>query len=560
MGRGSSNKKNGKVVRMRVEVKWVWSSHFCVVFQIMATVTNSVSQNGIFEEWKELESDPGVFSLLIEDYGVRGVKVEEIYDISRRIETKVYGFVFLFRYVLGDRRARKAARDLISEDTYVFDTDMVNNMFFAHQIINNSCATHALLSVLLNCEDINLGPNLTRLKKFSKGLDPESKGLAISNVPELSCAHNRHAKPSQLMVSPMVSIRRGSVMSSAHALLPETYHFVSFVPINGRLIELDGLKELPIDHGPWDEKEEWTDLFQRTVSERLARSPDCLFNLMAVVPDPIPEISEKLKSLQSKLDELLEHAIKLAKAVAEKELDSSFTSHAHSLVKKENVTGEAGSTSLVKEESNTGNQPSDSTTTDNVQRAPFGPPSKNPDRKSTNDSIKRLSGPPTVAGEASDSRKDESTKAKKEKRDEMVILEEVARSLPVDDENLSEIANKEVDYSSLDLETQLRIATARVVVHSKEVENWKHKLKDELETKQRYHVEHSRRTHNYDPLITEFIKMLAHNNQLPNRLLKRPSNSQSFTGHKRKVNSKSEKVSNGKKVKTTLLVNGTKVN
>ena len=523
----------------------------------MATVTNSVSQNGVFEEWKELESDPGVFSLLIEDYGVRGVKVEEIYDISRKIETKVYGFVFLFRYVLGDRRARKAARDLISEDTYVFDTDMVNNMFFAHQIINNSCATHALLSVLLNCEDIELGQNLTRLKNFSKGLDPESKGLAISNVPDLSCAHNKHAKPSQLMVSPMVSMRRGSVMSSAHALLPETYHFVSFVPINGRLIELDGLKELPIDHGPWDEKEEWTDLFQRIVSERLARSPDCLFNLMAVVPDPIPEISEKLKSLQTKLDEFLEHAIKLAKAVAEKELECNFSSSAHSLVKKENVTGETGTTALVKEKSSTDNQPSGSTSTENVRREPFESPSSSSDRKSTsegNDSIEMSGGPSTVEDAAADSI------TKKEKREETVILEEVARSLPVDSEQLSEIAGKEANDSSLDLETQLQIATARVVVHNKEVENWKHKLRDELETKQRYHVEHSRRTHNYDPLISEFIKMLAHNNQLPNRLLKRPSNAQSFTGQKRKANNKSEKTSNGKKVKTTLLVNGTKVN
>ena len=532
----------------------------------MATLTNSslsVSQNGVFEEWKELESDPGVFSLLIEDYGVRGVKVEEIYDISRKIETKVYGFVFLFRYVLGDRRARKAARDLISEDTYVYDTDMVNDMFFAHQIINNSCATHALLSVLLNCEDVDLGPNLTRLKKFSKGLDPESKGLAISNVLELSCAHNKHAKPSQLTVSPMVSARRGSVMSSAHALLPETYHFVSFVPINGRLIELDGLKELPIDHGPWDEKEEWTDLFQRTVSERLARSPDCLFNLMAVVPDLIPEISEKLKSLQSKMDELLEQAIKLAKTVAENEMQSSSSQTPCTPVKQENKTGETGQD---KEEGGNDNRPKDSTTADSVQGNPLEPSQNHPDEKPKdegNDSPNKTSGGSTstaVEGETLEPGKEETTKVKKEKREETVVLEEVARSLPVDSEQLSEIADKEVDDSSLEVEARLRIATAKVVTHNKEVETWKHKFRDELETKQRYHVEHSRRTHNYDPLITEFIKMLAHNNQLPNRLLKRPSNAQSFTGQKRKANNKSDKVSNGKKVKTTLLVNGTKVN
>lgn len=520
------------------------------------SVTLSSNQNGVFEEWKELESDPGVFSLLIEDYGVRGVKVEEIYDISRKIETKVYGFVFLFRYVLGDRRARKAARDLAAEDMYVFDTDMVNDMFFAHQIINNSCATHALLSVLLNCEDVNLGPNLTRLKTFSKGLNPESKGLAISNMLELSRAHNKHAKPSQSMVTPMISARRGSVISSAHALLPETYHFVSFVPINGRLIELDGLKELPIDHGPWGEMEEWTDLFQRTVSERLARSPDCLFNLMAVVPDPIPEISERLKSLQRKQDQLLEQVIRLAKEFAEKEVQQPSPQLTSVLVKQENETGETGQTSSTKKEEEDSKEKqlsNDSNDKDcNVLPTPPQQSEDNAIRKS-DESAKTEGGSKT---EGQQGEKDEIA-VKKEKREDTEILQEVASALPKDGEELSRIADQEIDPSSLDLGEQLRIATAKVVAHNKEVEVWKHKLKEELETKQRYHIEHSRRTHDYDPLVTEFIKMLAHNNQLPNRLIKRPSNAQSVSGHKRKGNSSK---SNGKKVKTTLLVNGAKVN
>ena len=517
----------------------------------MATSTNSsssVPQNGVFEEWKELESDPGVFSLLIEDYGVRGVKVEEIYDLSTKMENKVYGFVFLFRYVLGDRRARKAARDLISEDTYVYDTDMVNNMFFAHQIINNSCATHALLSVLLNCEDVDLGPNLTRLKHFSKGLDPESKGLAISNMPELSHAHNKHAKPSQMVATPLVSSRRGSVVSSAHALLPETYHFVSFVPLSGRLIELDGLKELPIDHGPWGEMEDWTDLFQRVVSERLARSPDCLFNLMAVVPDLIPEISERLKSLQSKQEELLQQAMRLAEQLAEEEVQQ--------IVKPDEKTGNTGQAGSTKEESSDVKLQKDVSTGE-------------PDNKLETDQPKPSDGSTAVKSEEPSSKGEVSEQEVKKmllmkvKKEEMrkvpEILEEISRTLPTDSEQLNEIASQEID-SSLAVEKQLRVATAKVVVHNKELETWKHKLKDELETKQRYHVEHSRRTHDYDPLITEFIRLLAHNNQLPTRLIKRPSNAQSITGQKRKGNNKSDKVSNGKKVKTTLLVNGTKVN
>ena len=49
----------------------------------------------------------------------------------------------------------------------------------------------------------------------------------------------------------------------------EAFHFVSYVPINGRLFELDGLKPYPIDHGPWADVEEWTEKFRRVIKERL---------------------------------------------------------------------------------------------------------------------------------------------------------------------------------------------------------------------------------------------------------------------------------------------------
>lgn len=41
--------------------------------------------------WLELESDPGLFTLLLEDFGVKDVQVEEIYDLQKPIEGPVYG-------------------------------------------------------------------------------------------------------------------------------------------------------------------------------------------------------------------------------------------------------------------------------------------------------------------------------------------------------------------------------------------------------------------------------------------------------------------------------------
>ena len=45
------------------------------------------------------------------------------------------------------------------------------------QIIPNSCASHALISVLLNCEQIEIGTTLQKLKEFTKDMSPEVCGL-----------------------------------------------------------------------------------------------------------------------------------------------------------------------------------------------------------------------------------------------------------------------------------------------------------------------------------------------------------------------------------------------
>ncbi|XP_004419847.1 PREDICTED: ubiquitin carboxyl-terminal hydrolase BAP1 [Ceratotherium simum simum] len=253
--------------------------------------------------WLELESDPGLFTLLVEDFGVKGVQVEEIYDLQSKCQGPVYGFIFLFKWI-EERRSRRKVSTLV-DDTSVIDDDIVNNMFFAHQLIPNSCATHALLSVLLNCSDVDLGPTLSRMKDFTKGFSPESKGYAIGNAPELAKAHNSHARP-----EPRHLPEKQNGLSAVRTM--EAFHFVSYVPITGRLFELDGLKVYPIDHGPWGDDEEWTDKARRVIMERIglatAGEPyhDIRFNLMAVVPDRRIKYEARLHMLKVNRQTVLE--------------------------------------------------------------------------------------------------------------------------------------------------------------------------------------------------------------------------------------------------------------
>uniref|UniRef100_A0A674P397 ubiquitinyl hydrolase 1 n=1 Tax=Takifugu rubripes TaxID=31033 RepID=A0A674P397_TAKRU len=279
-----------------------------------------------------------LFTLLVEDFGVKGVQVEEIYDLQSKCQSPVYGFIFLFKWI-EERRSRRKVNTLVDE-TSVIDEEIVNDMFFAHQLIPNSCATHALLSVLLNCSGVELGTTLSRIKAFTKGFSPESKGYAIGNAPELARAHNSHARP-----EPRHLPEKQNGISAVRTM--EAFHFVSYVPIKDRLFELDGLKAYPIDHGPWGEEEEWTDKARRVIMERIglatAGEPyhDIRFNLMAVVPDRRIKYESKLEILKKNRQIILEGLQKMIRLTQtelvheKKEKDSSSPDDSTPAIKKE---------------------------------------------------------------------------------------------------------------------------------------------------------------------------------------------------------------------------------
>lgn len=239
-------------------------------------------------DWCLIESDPGVFSELIREFGCKGVQVEELWSLDgEQFENlkPIHGLIFLFKWT----------KDTSEPSGSIVQDSRLDKIFFARQVIENACATQAILSVLLNCRhpDVKIGPTLTELKEFCQGFDANMKGLTISNSQVISSVHNSFARQQIFEFDPALGKKE-----------EDAFHFISYVPIDGRLYELDGLKHGPIDLGAIAPDTDWTDVVRPIIEKRIQRysEGEIHFNLMAIVSDRKMIYERNLEELQKQVD------------------------------------------------------------------------------------------------------------------------------------------------------------------------------------------------------------------------------------------------------------------
>jgi len=234
--------------------------------------------------WCLIESDPGVFSELIRDFGVQGVQVEELWSLDpEQFENlkPIHGLIFLFKWVPNEEISGTIVQD-----------SRLDKIFFAKQVINNACATQAIISILLNCKhpDLKLGSTLGEFKEFTQTFDTAMKGLALSNSDTIRGVHNSFARQTLFEFD-----------SKSASKEEDTYHFVGYVPIDGRLYELDGLREGPIDLGAIPQDTDWINVVRPIIEKRIQKysEGEIHFNLMALVPDRKMLWQKEIENLQS---------------------------------------------------------------------------------------------------------------------------------------------------------------------------------------------------------------------------------------------------------------------
>lgn len=390
---------------------------------------------------------------------------------------------------------------------------------------------------------------------------PENKGLAIGNTPELAIAHNSHAMPQKRRLDKSSGVSTGRFTG-------EAFHFVSFVPINGHLFELDGLKPFPMDHGEWAEHEDWTDKLRRIMADRLgitSGEQDIRFNLMAVVPDRRIAITHKLKMLKTNKT-IVTAALKKLMNSNKRHLietncngnsDETQTNH----IKEED--DEEMSVSMFKETLT--EQTTENGDSSEIQRFPldYATPlniETLPVHQSTDDDDGSLRSPGVSTWQWTTNEEPENFVVLKNspvnlqstaRIDDSIKTLPVARVLtcsgdPVVNEKPSSYLEPHA-FTPKDLLALLKNLESEITV----TEQF---LNDENDKRSMFKVDDCRRTHNYDEFICTFLSMLAHEGSLSDLVvqhlpsLRRPALSgQNRHGRGYKKNDRSPKNSSGKR-------------
>jgi len=255
------------------------------------------------DDWCLIESDPGVFTSLLEKLGCSNVEVQELWSLDDSVlaeqqltDNNCYGLIFLFEWKGEQQQAHAADQQPLTE------SEIPANLFFAHQVTTNACATQALLSVLFNAAyasdklpQEHLGATLQEFATFTAEFPPQLKGVAISGSHEILTAHNSFAVQHSFL-------SEGKQYDKDKSK-GEAFHFVAYVPVGDTVYELDGLQTGPMVVGKNDNNNNtsntsnnWLSIARTAVQNRMQSLGDggIKFNLLSVGPDQRIALRERL--------------------------------------------------------------------------------------------------------------------------------------------------------------------------------------------------------------------------------------------------------------------------
>lgn len=260
--------------------------------------------------WAEIENDPAIFTIILQEWGLHHVRMNDVYDMADILlaedDVELLGLILLSEWLpLSERKATSPATTLENNGS--------DHPWFANQISKFSCGTVALLNVVLNS---NLAssetPILDELRQACFDKSAKDKGLLIDSHHTLRATHNSFATlldrkivDMMLKADAQADMKRrkhadgdGRKKRSKRSAFSRRkikthpddddeengYHFVAYVEHGGCLWQLDGTEKHPQKLGKVPDTSTWRSLAAEHITAQTieAREQGSDYSLMSV--------------------------------------------------------------------------------------------------------------------------------------------------------------------------------------------------------------------------------------------------------------------------------------
>lgn len=150
-------------------------------------------------------------------------------------------------------------------------SEITNGIYFMKQVVPNSCATLALIHAYLNTVPSSAIVPSSALGFFflkTKNMSSTDRGESFAFEENFHNLHRDAAEQGQ--------------SSFIQDITKVSYHFAAFVPFEGNIIELDGRKPGPVNHGPFQDGD-FKKAALSVMESYMKLDPDNInFNIMAL--------------------------------------------------------------------------------------------------------------------------------------------------------------------------------------------------------------------------------------------------------------------------------------
>ena len=303
--------------------------------------------------WAELENDPGIFTILVQEWGASNAQVYEMLDIIDLVTAQpdqILGLIFLSRYTPPEQSesGRTKSQDVAGANTKQETATSAAQPWFANQISKFSCGTVALMNILMNSSshtseaDTDLSETLSSFKHSTSSLTSKQRGIALDSNPQFRRTHNSFStKLDRMIVDIML---KEEAQKHKHRMQAEArraklaeqtgnrgrgtkrkrpnltsrkkrkstqdeeeesgFHFVAYVSAHGQVWKLDGMQAHPTCLGRPDSDQTWLNVaaadLEPQTQECFNSGQEC--SLMKVVRTSGPATKSQEQLLEQQLD------------------------------------------------------------------------------------------------------------------------------------------------------------------------------------------------------------------------------------------------------------------